>query len=179
LSVLLGATLSNRPCQVIERTVTDNNGEHPFHLHVVPYQLQSMNGNDGEWTKEGDWHDTLLLLEPNIGNNYVMRFQTVTFGGHYALHCHVLAHEDLGMMAMWWTDGEEGTPASVPSAQRECLLVSGGPCAGASARNVTATNAAIEAALGARCRADPTVRRWQRNATIATGAPVVRNASSL
>jgi len=46
----------------------------------------------------GDWHDTLLLLEPGLGNqnDYDFRFQAAQFGGHYAFHCHVLAHEDLG-----------------------------------------------------------------------------------
>ena len=90
------------------------------------------------WTHEGDWHDTLILLEPNLGNHYDMRFQAATFGGRYMLHCHVLAHEDLGMMATFLAIGDEGTPPSVKSTQTECVFADdGSPCRDGSQSNRT------------------------------------------
>jgi FtsP/CotA-like multicopper oxidase with cupredoxin domain len=49
----------------------------------------------------GDFHDTIQLgLESEAGDEMTVRFQTTTFKGDVMLHCHILAHEDSGMMAM-------------------------------------------------------------------------------
>lgn len=91
-----------------------------------------------------------------------MRFQAAQFGGHWALHCHVLAHEDLGMMAKYIIEGEEGTSPAVRSEQRECLIIeSGDPCGG-DGKNVMAPFTMVAERLERRWRGDPTVLRWQR-----------------
>jgi hypothetical protein len=53
----------------------------------------------------GDWHDTLLTAD---SNGATVRFQTDTFVGTQILHCHILSHEDTGMMAVTYITGTEG-----------------------------------------------------------------------
>ena len=89
-------------------------GFHPYHQHVNPFQIHSIVlGDDGEenaevmnWYKEGDFHDTFQY--PTAGTAKI-RFAVNSFTGHMVMHCHILTHEDLGMMAQYNLLGEEGT----------------------------------------------------------------------
>jgi len=104
--------------------------EHPFHLHINPFQLtKAPDTGDldlyGGYHKAGDWHDTwasFLNLFPNFDPNdpknagtsdllvgTKVRLQTDYFTGKMILHCHILLHEDLGMMVAYDISGEEGT----------------------------------------------------------------------
>ena len=47
----------------------------------------------------GDWHDTFLGGAANT-DTITVRFQTDSFVGKMVVHCHVLEHEDEGMMAV-------------------------------------------------------------------------------
>lgn len=76
---------------------------HPFHLHVVPYQIDDIRGNN--FYQVGDWHDTLL---PDSTNSATVRVQMSSFTGRYVVHCHILEHEDNGMMGYFQVEGEEG-----------------------------------------------------------------------
>lgn len=78
-------------------------GAHPFHMHVNHFQLQSDLGTDGYFA-QGDWHDTLLQ---NSGSTNV-RFYSDTFTGKAVVHCHILEHEDQGMMGIIYIGGTEG-----------------------------------------------------------------------
>lgn len=91
---------------------------HPAHLHVTPYQIIKLRCTDGTWVgpspgqacdgdnyfQTGDWHDTLLYS----GGQAIVRLQTAKFTGRYVLHCHILSHEDMGMMTYFQVDGQEG-----------------------------------------------------------------------
>ncbi len=67
--------------------------DHPFHLHVWPFQVieQSAGG-----APEPGWKDTV-----NVPANSTMRLRIPFTGitGTTVFHCHILDHEDLGMMA--------------------------------------------------------------------------------
>lgn len=65
---------------------------HVFHIHVNPFQW-SRTGPDG--TPELVWKDTLLVQGPAITNIYT---QYTDYIGKFVMHCHILDHEDLGMM---------------------------------------------------------------------------------
>jgi FtsP/CotA-like multicopper oxidase with cupredoxin domain len=67
---------------------------HPFHIHVNDFQVISVNGRP--YDAHG-WQDTVALP---IGGEVVMRMQFNDFTGKYVFHCHILAHEDNGMMAV-------------------------------------------------------------------------------
>ncbi|CAE7243258.1 unnamed protein product [Symbiodinium natans] len=90
--------------------------QHPIHLHVTQYQLVALQCHNGTWITHGscepdvyfqvgDWHDTLMFG----GGQARVRFQLSTFNGPYILHCHILSHEDQGMMTWFNVSGPEGT----------------------------------------------------------------------
>ena len=64
--------------------------DHPFHLHVWPFQVV-----DGP--EPGGWKDTV-----NVPANSELRIRIPFTGivGRTVYHCHILDHEDLGMMGV-------------------------------------------------------------------------------
>ncbi|MFJ6141755.1 multicopper oxidase family protein [Kitasatospora sp. NPDC092286] len=81
---------------VEEWTVVNNTGEeHSFHVHTNQFQLMSVNGRP---TGSGHrWYDTINVP---AGGNAVLRIRFADFTGRTVLHCHILNHEDNGMMAV-------------------------------------------------------------------------------
>jgi FtsP/CotA-like multicopper oxidase with cupredoxin domain len=65
---------------------------HPFHIHVNDFQVMSVNGRP----VMPHYEDT-TLLPPN--GEFVMRTHFKDFTGRFVFHCHILSHEDAGMMA--------------------------------------------------------------------------------
>lgn len=66
--------------------------DHPFHLHVWPMQIIEENG---QGTNTPIWQDVVNV--PANGRVKV-RVAFKDFRGRSAYHCHILDHEDLGMM---------------------------------------------------------------------------------
>jgi FtsP/CotA-like multicopper oxidase with cupredoxin domain len=66
---------------------------HPFHIHVNDFQIVAI---DGEPVRAHGWQDT-VNLPPNSEITVRMRF--MDFDGKFVYHCHILSHEDFGMMA--------------------------------------------------------------------------------
>jgi FtsP/CotA-like multicopper oxidase with cupredoxin domain len=65
---------------------------HPLHIHVNPFQLIEVNGMPA---KGKPWLDTVAV--PAAGSiKFRTRFQD--FPGRFVMHCHILPHEDTGMM---------------------------------------------------------------------------------
>mmetsp|Transcript_28431 Transcript_28431/g.71923 ORF Transcript_28431/g.71923 Transcript_28431/m.71923 type:complete len:814 (-) Transcript_28431:63-2504(-) len=92
---------------------------HPFHLHITPWQLINTSAKLDEWTQIGDWQDTMIaahdITSGQAGQIY-MRFWTDQFVGPYMAHCHLLTHEDEGMM---FYVNVTGTPPPFPPHARE------------------------------------------------------------
>ena len=65
---------------------------HPFHIHINPFQTWRP-GPDG--TPQTVWRDT-LLVEQGIPSFVFTRYQD--YIGKFVYHCHILDHEDQGMM---------------------------------------------------------------------------------
>ncbi|WP_327365303.1 multicopper oxidase family protein [Streptomyces sp. NBC_01217] len=81
---------------VEEWSIRNNTDEdHSFHIHTNDFQLMSTNGKAHDPSR--GWHDTVNV--PARGN-IVMRIHFTDFTGKTVLHCHILNHEDLGMMAI-------------------------------------------------------------------------------
>jgi len=86
---------------------------HPYHQHVNPYQIFKIENSTelpdfvSEYYKVGDWHDT-LQFPSNEDTDVTFRFQADQFTGHMVQHCHLLFHEDLGMMSQYDITGKEG-----------------------------------------------------------------------
>jgi FtsP/CotA-like multicopper oxidase with cupredoxin domain len=94
---------------VINRSFSD----HPFHIHQNPFLVTKINGYT---LPIPEWHDTIIVPgavpqptgpvpppQPNIND---VQYGSITFRTHFkpitagcfVMHCHILTHEDLGMM---------------------------------------------------------------------------------
>jgi FtsP/CotA-like multicopper oxidase with cupredoxin domain len=82
---------------------------HPFHIHVNPFQvLEIFDPNATTQVKlqaPYNWHDTIAIPaakdngDGTTTNGWVkIRSRFVDFPGTFVLHCHILDHEDRGMM---------------------------------------------------------------------------------
>jgi FtsP/CotA-like multicopper oxidase with cupredoxin domain len=70
-------------------------GVHVFHIHVNPFQYER-EGPDGP---ELVWKDTVVIPKtatPDDPLNVYTKYTDYT--GKFVIHCHILDHEDLGMM---------------------------------------------------------------------------------
>jgi suppressor of ftsI len=85
--VRLGATEE----WVIRNTTRER---HPFHIHVDDFQVVAV---DGRAYHARGLQDTVVLP---VGGTVRIRLRFRTFTGPIVYHCHILAHEDGGMMAI-------------------------------------------------------------------------------
>jgi hypothetical protein len=92
--------------------INRSNSDHPFHMHQNPFLVTQINGHT---LPIPEWHDTLIVPgavpqptgpdepQPNINDvppgsiTFRTYFKPVT-AGCFVMHCHMLSHEDLGMM---------------------------------------------------------------------------------
>lgn len=82
---------------------TDQNSlapNHPFHIHVNPFQVDRLGPNN---KTERIWRDTLLIKK---GSPQQIRSRYTDFTGRFVLHCHILDHEDQGMMQVVEVDNQ-------------------------------------------------------------------------
>lgn len=73
--------------------INDSPLDHPFHLHVWPMQLIEVNGEE---VAEPLWLD---VVNVPARSQVKVRVAFEDFGGKTVYHCHILDHEDRGMMA--------------------------------------------------------------------------------
>jgi FtsP/CotA-like multicopper oxidase with cupredoxin domain len=71
-----------------------SNLTHPFHIHINPYQVIKKNGQPFEALS---YEDTTPV--PG-GGSITFRTRFLDFPGTWVFHCHILGHEDGGMMAI-------------------------------------------------------------------------------
>jgi len=69
---------------------------HPFHAHAIQYQILTRNGIPASGTDLG-LKDT-FLVQPGENVRIIGRFDPIINQGDYMYHCHILEHEDAGMM---------------------------------------------------------------------------------
>jgi FtsP/CotA-like multicopper oxidase with cupredoxin domain len=84
-------------------TVENPSGmDHPFHQHVNEAQILEVSGGDavyaGLYPTIPAWKDTTLI--PKRGS-VRMLVPVRDFSGMAMIHCHILEHEDIGMMGVW------------------------------------------------------------------------------
>jgi FtsP/CotA-like multicopper oxidase with cupredoxin domain len=78
---------------------------HIFHMHVNHFQIIEINNaHDPIYYQPGDWHDTIHEDAGTI----TVRFFVDYFIGPAVIHCHILSHEDVGMMNGLLLAGELG-----------------------------------------------------------------------
>jgi len=67
---------------------------HPFHIHVDDFQVMAVNGEPFPYVNRQD----TVALPPK--GSVTVRIPFVDFPGTFVYHCHILSHEDFGMMAV-------------------------------------------------------------------------------
>lgn len=72
---------------------------HPFHVHGVHFQVLSRNGHAPTLRDQG-LRDTVVVGEPV---ELLMRFTQPSGRAPFMYHCHILEHEDAGMMGQFTT----------------------------------------------------------------------------
>ena len=81
-----------------------DSSNHPFHLHVNPFQVVGIGWNNASVMdiRLGEWRDTLPIPgdQAPSGASLTLRFMPDTFTGRALLHCHMTPHIDLGMAAV-------------------------------------------------------------------------------
>ena len=108
-----------------EWSMTSTLAGHPFHIHVNPFQVvaildlqgrdvsgpDAVPGADPQYRGfRGMWKDTVWVEQ---GYTLKMRTRYQRYIGEFVLHCHILDHEDQGMMQNVAIVLPGGTPASV------------------------------------------------------------------
>jgi suppressor of ftsI len=77
------------------RVVNNTHEIHPFHIHQVHFLVYREDGNQAQ---RPEWLDT-VNVSPGGSVDLVMDFTDPTIKGMSLFHCHLLKHEDKGMMA--------------------------------------------------------------------------------
>ena len=90
---------ANRDDQIVRLNTTEewvirnaSTQWHPFHIHINDYQVVAING---EPVRVRSNEDTTRV--PPFGE-ITMRTRYLDFPGRWVYHCHILLHEDNGMM---------------------------------------------------------------------------------
>ena len=77
---------------------------HSFHIHQGKFTVVAVNGRDVDpyappGTSEQTYISELDVVMVPPGESVTIRFGVENFPGNYVFHCHILPHEDQGMMA--------------------------------------------------------------------------------
>ena len=68
---------------------------HPYHHHINHFQIQDSLDPSGTVLRTNEWRDVAPEWE------LYMRWRPVDYEGDVVVHCHILQHEDRGMMALY------------------------------------------------------------------------------
>ena len=79
--------------------ITGERMPHPFHLHGASFQILTLNGEPPTEADRG-WKDTVVVWDEVT--EIIVRFDyEATDEYPYMFHCHILEHEDYGMMGQF------------------------------------------------------------------------------
>ena len=72
---------------------THEHDDHVFHIHTNPFQVTQINGVP---QKDLLWRDSVIVTRK--GGSVVFRSRFLDYTGIFMLHCHMMNHEEMGMM---------------------------------------------------------------------------------
>ena len=72
---------------------THEHDDHVFHIHTNPFQVTQINGVP---QKDLLWRDSVIVERK--GGSVVFRSRFLDYTGIFMLHCHMMNHEEMGMM---------------------------------------------------------------------------------
>ena len=80
--------------------IRSDQGAHPFHVHGCSFLVEQMEGAATEPAQQG-WKDTIVVDDDDWAE-FIVRFDHLaTDETPYMYHCHILEHEDMGMMGQF------------------------------------------------------------------------------
>jgi FtsP/CotA-like multicopper oxidase with cupredoxin domain len=74
---------------------THAHDDHVFHIHTNPFQVVEVSG---EPQADRPWRDTAIVPRPAKGGSIVIRSRFLDYTGVFMMHCHMMNHEEMGMM---------------------------------------------------------------------------------
>jgi FtsP/CotA-like multicopper oxidase with cupredoxin domain len=74
---------------------THRHDDHMFHIHTNPFQVIEIGGQP---QADRPWRDTVVVPRPAKGGSTVIRSRFLDYTGVFMMHCHMMNHEELGMM---------------------------------------------------------------------------------
>lgn len=84
---------------------------HPFHIHAVQFYITQINGNPAPLNQQG--RKDVVLVPPLQSVSFITRFETFCDSVvPFMYHCHMLPHEDEGMMGQFTVACPLGTGIS-------------------------------------------------------------------
>ncbi len=90
----------------VDQYYVSSPGFHVFHIHVNPFLVTEV---DGQPLSTPMWRDTMLVGP----NGYKALTKYTAYTGTFPIHCHILDHEDVGMMTNVSVVGRSGTVGPV------------------------------------------------------------------
>ena len=88
--------IKTRLGRVEDWTITDaSTMDHPFHLHVWPFQVVARTDGDADHTRMERHRERARRRMPSR-----FAYPLTDISGRTVYHCHILDHEDLGMMGV-------------------------------------------------------------------------------
>ena len=80
--------------------IRSDQGAHPFHVHGCSFLIENMEGTNAPLDQQG-WKD-MVVSDDDDWATILVRFEHEATEKHpYMYHCHILEHEDLGMMGQF------------------------------------------------------------------------------
>jgi blue copper oxidase len=73
---------------------------HPVHIHGCQFRIISRDGKPPEAERAG-WKDTVSISAGGVSEILVRFPHPATLDNPYMAHCHILEHEDSGMMTQF------------------------------------------------------------------------------
>jgi len=90
------------PVYEVWEVVNQSGMDHPFHQHVNAAQVLAVSGGDlgyaSLYTSIPAWKDTVIV--PKWGS-ITLLVPVLDWTGMAMFHCHIMEHEDIGMMGVW------------------------------------------------------------------------------
>ncbi len=81
-------------------TITNNSAiAHPFHIHDVQFYILDRNGNPPPASEQG--RKDVILVKSQETVRFIAKFKDFSSTVPYMYHCHMLIHEDGGMMGQF------------------------------------------------------------------------------
>ena len=74
---------------------THEHDDHMFHIHTNPFQVIEVAGQP---QADRPWRDSAVVPRPAKGGSIVIRSRFLDYTGVFMLHCHMMNHEEMGMM---------------------------------------------------------------------------------